>query len=123
MRIFLYNCQIEIPPTEFIPLVDKKAKEFLWNSKTPKIAHHSIIGEKEMGGLEYKDLQQFVTSMNIKFLNKLNFNKPQNWMALPVGWIHLLFKINNNPNPNNQMEVHEHKLFSDEHFNLCSYET
>jgi hypothetical protein len=34
---------------------------------TAKIAHHSIIGDYQDGGLKYKDLNSFVLSVNFKF--------------------------------------------------------
>ena len=41
--LFIFNAQIEIPPTEFIKIIDAKNKNFLWGG-TAKIAHHSLIG-------------------------------------------------------------------------------
>jgi hypothetical protein len=46
--LFTFNAQIEIPPVEFIQMVDTKNKNFLWGG-TPKIAHHSIIGDYHEG--------------------------------------------------------------------------
>ena len=65
--LFIYNCQIEMPPTNFLPLVDRKCKEFLCGSRTAKISHHSIIGDTARGGMRYKDLQNFILSINFKF--------------------------------------------------------
>ena len=78
--LIVFNCQIEYPPVDFMPLVDKKSKEFLWGVQghhcTLKIAHNSIIAKFEDGGFNYKDLQSFIGSINIKFLSMLNFEKP-----------------------------------------------
>ena len=68
--LFTFNSQIEIPPVDFLPLVDKKSKEFLWGSNNAKVAHHSIIGDVTTGGLGYKDLQSFIISVNFKTLSK-----------------------------------------------------
>ena len=65
--LFIYNCQIKMPPTNFLPLVDRKCKEFLWGSTTAKISHHSIIGDTARGRMRYKDLQNFILSINFKF--------------------------------------------------------
>ena len=62
-----------MPPTNFLPLVDRKCKEFLWGSTTAKISHHSIIGDTARGGMRYKDLQNFILSINLKFY--LNYGK------------------------------------------------
>ena len=47
--LFIFNSQIEFPPTDFLPLVDKKCKQFLWDSQTAKVAHHSIIADAAKG--------------------------------------------------------------------------
>ena len=61
---------------------------------TAKIAHNTIIGHFENGGFKYKDLQSFISSVNLKFLFKLNFIEPKSWMILPIFWIYNLFGIN-----------------------------
>jgi hypothetical protein len=63
--MFIFNAQIEIPPPDFIKLVDQKNKNFLWGGGTAKIAHHSIIAEYHNGGLKYKDLSCFISSVNL----------------------------------------------------------
>ena len=68
----------------------------------------------------YKDLQSFIMSVNIKFLTKLNFQEPKNWMALPILWISQLFNIKLNPNIANPLEVYESELFCGEQFNILS---
>ena len=67
--LFLFNAQIEIPPQDFIRLVDSKNKLFLWGGGTPKIAHHSIVGDIHEGGLKHKDLSTLSIAINFKFLN------------------------------------------------------
>ena len=52
-----------------LQIVEAKNKEFLWGGGTAKIAHHSIIGDYQEGGLKYKDLNSFVLSVNYKFLS------------------------------------------------------
>ena len=68
--LFIFNAQIEIPPKEFIKIIDAKNKNFLWRG-TPKIAYHSIIGDYHEGGIKYKDLYTFVMAVNFKFLLRL----------------------------------------------------
>ena len=92
--LFIYNAQIECPPKEFIKLVEKMHKEFLWNG-VPKIAHHSIIADYSNGGIRYKDLNDFIASLNFKFLQQLSLKTESN-SALPNYWIKNLFKIPTN---------------------------
>ena len=68
--LFLFNCQIETPPTDFIKLVEQLQKDFLW-SGTPKIAHNAIIADYKSGGINYKDLNSFIAAVNVKFIQKL----------------------------------------------------
>ena len=68
--LFLFNCQIETPPAEFIKLVEQIQKDFLW-SGTPKIAHNTIIADYKSGGINYKDLNSFIAAVNVKFIQKL----------------------------------------------------
>ena len=48
--LFIFNAQIEIPPPEFIKIIEEKNKNFLWGGGVAKIAHNSIIGDYQEGG-------------------------------------------------------------------------
>ena len=95
--LFIFNTQIESPPIDFIKLVEKVHKEFLWGG-TPKIAHKTIISEYEKGGIKYKDLNSFLASINVKFIQKLSLSSSSGNTFLPNLWIKNLFKIPTNPN-------------------------
>ena len=41
--LFIFNAQIDIPPVDFIKLVESLHNNFLWSGGMPKIAHHTII--------------------------------------------------------------------------------
>ena len=90
--LFIFNSQIEIPPPEFIKMVDTKNKSFLWGG-TAKIAHHSIIGDYDEGGIKYKDLKTFVMSINYKFLLRVNTSCNLNSTCLLRFWLLQLFNI------------------------------
>ena len=45
--LFIYNCQIKMPPINLLPLVNS--------------------GNTARGGMRYKDLQNFILSINFKF--------------------------------------------------------
>ena len=82
---FLFNAQIEIPPPDFIKLVDKQNKSFLWGG-TAKIAHNTIIADYNEGGIRYKDVECFVRSINLKFLLNLTMEIPNRCAVLPQLW-------------------------------------
>ena len=90
---FLFNAQIEIPPPDFIKLVDKQNKSFLWGGGTPKIAHNTIIADYNEGGIQYKDLDCFLSSINIKFLLNLTADTPNKCTILPQYWFNRLCKV------------------------------
>ena len=91
--LILFNAQIELPPKEFIKIIDDRNKKFLWGGGTPKIAHHSIVGDIHEGGLRYKDLNATTLAINYKFLSRLKDNRGVNGTSLPRSWLMQLFKI------------------------------
>ena len=90
--LFIYNAQIELPPADFVKLVEKLHKEFLWVG-VPKIAHNTIIANYENGGIRYRDLNCFIDAVNIKFLQNIVSSPVHNHFALPNLWVKTLFKI------------------------------
>lgn len=106
--LFIFNAQIEIPPPEFIKIIEEKNKNFLWGGGVAKIAHNSIIGDYREGGIKYKDLQAFILSVNYKFLIRLNNNLQSNSTCLPRLWLTQLFKI-----PTEYNEDDDQKYFHD----------
>ena len=91
--LFIFNAQIEHPPKDFIKQVEVIHKEFLW-SGAAKIAHHTLIADYSKGGIKYKDLNDFISALSIKFLQKLPLNESAfSHELLPIYWINDLFKI------------------------------
>ena len=90
---FLFNSQIEIPPKDFIKLVDMQNKDFLWGGGVAKIAHNTIIADYDEGGIRYKDLYCFILSINVKFLLNLSSAVPNRCAVLPQLWLNTMFKI------------------------------
>ena len=84
--LFLYNAQIELPPSDFVKLVEKLHKEFLW-AGVPKIAHNTIIASYEKAGIKYKDLNCLIDAINIKFIQNISSSPTQNHLALPNLWV------------------------------------
>ena len=85
---FLFNAQIENPPPDFIKLVDKQNKQFLWGGAA-KIAHNTLIADYNQGGIRY------IQSINMKFLIKLSSQLPNRFTSVynSVLIIYLKFQI------------------------------
>ena len=90
---FIFNAQIDSPPYEFLKIVEKLNKDFLWSGGTPKIAHHSVIAEYKCGGFKYKDLSSLINSINLKFVFNMSTTSTENYTALPKMWIKSTFNI------------------------------
>ena len=90
--LFIFNAQIEFPPEDFVKLVEKLHKQFLWDG-VPKIAHNTIIASYKNGGIQYKDLNCFIDAINVKFVQNIISSPVQNHQALPNYWLKILFKI------------------------------
>ena len=94
--IFTFNAQIDIPPVDFLIAVEKLHKNFLWQG-VPKISHKTLISDYKDGGLKYRDLQSFIDSINLKFVQNLVINDTSNHTVLPKFWVKRLFKIPTEP--------------------------
>ena len=92
LSLFIFNAQIDCPPTDFIRFAEKLHKDFLW-AGVPKIKHNTIIASYKMGGIQYRDLNCFIEAINVKFLQNLATSPAQNHHALPNLWLKTLFKI------------------------------
>ena len=90
--LFIFNAQIEFPPEDFVKLVEKLHKQFLWDG-VPKIAHNTIIANYKDGGIRYKDLNCFIDAINVKFVQNITSIPVQNHQALPNLWLKNMFKI------------------------------
>ena len=89
--LFIFNAQIETPPTDFIKSAEKIHKDFLWDG-TPKISHHSIISESSKGGIKYKDLNDFISAINLRKLLRMPLYSEGSHTVLPIFWIKSMFK-------------------------------
>ena len=91
--LFLYNAKIEYPPKEFISIIEKKNKNFLWEGGIAKIAHHSLIGDYQQGGIRYKDIDSLIQAQNLKSLLQIKSNCKLNNTCVPRFWILTFFGI------------------------------
>ena len=72
----IYTCNI---PEKFIKETRNLLCEFLWSGKTWRIAQNSLALRKEHGGLELKDLDNFIECKKIKWLIKIHFSEVSTW--------------------------------------------
>ena len=92
--LFMFNAQIEFPPKEFIKIIETKNKQFLWDGGIAKIAHHSLIGDFDQGGIRYKDVDSLIKAINFKFISRMKTNNNDfNSTSLPRFWIMNMFQI------------------------------
>ena len=101
---------MELPPVDFIKLAEKINKDFLWGG-TPKIAHHSLIANYERGVIKYKDLNDFIAAINVKFVQNLHSSSLTAHSVLPQYWIKNMFKIPTSENGDNHHDYF-HDFFS-----------
>ena len=116
--LFIFNAQIDIPPVNFLKMVEKLHKDFLWAGGVSKISHHTIIADYEKAGFKYKYLNDFLAATNIKSIQNLS---PQSTghSILPMFWIKRLFKIPTGEN--NYQQVYFEDFFTNTVKNLHQY--
>ena len=113
--LFSFNAQIEHPPVEFLKEMELKNKNFLWDGGVSKISHHSIIGDFPQGGIRYKDLDSYLTAINLKFIVRLSQNTVQNSICLPRYWLMSFFNI---PVQNTEGDKQYFQEFFDEQLSI-----
>ena len=106
-----------MPPYDFIKIIEARNKNFLWEGGVAKIAHHSIIGEYDQGGIRYKDITSLVKAMSLKFVLRLNNHDISNSMCIPKYWMKQLFNI---PTDGNNPESRYVAAFFDRQLNILN---
>ena len=94
--LVIFPAHVDHPPTAFIKELKNIIKQFLWSSNTPKIAHSATISDWKNGGFKFRDIENFLEGLKVKFLSKLDFYEPKSWMFLPIMWISQSFGCPNN---------------------------
>ena len=95
-----YLCQSIATPKNVIDKLNTMIFKFLWSNKHEKIKRNTLIGPKHSGGLDMPDVQTFVNTLQIKWINSLNDNSIANWKILPSLFLNqygsnlLIFKMN-----------------------------
>ena len=79
--LVIFPAHVDHPPEAFLRELKKLIKNFLWSSNNPKIAHSAAISDWKNGGFKFRDLDNFLEGLKIKFLTKLDFYEPKSWVA------------------------------------------
>lgn len=88
-----YNLSVTAMPMWVEQRVKGIVLDFLWNNKPPRIAHKTLIGSQEEGGLGLMDVEQRKKSMRVKTVKKyLNREKMEEWKVIMK---HFLNKCSN----------------------------
>ena len=79
----VYIATMKNIPSQFLDDLQALHKEFIWDSKRPKVKHSTLIGNYEEGGFKDVDLPSKFKSLKIiwirKFLDENNFHP---WIAV-----------------------------------------
>ena len=70
-------------PEGFIIVLQSMYKKFIWNNKTPKVKHSTLIGDYTHGGLKDIDIQSMLSSLKFSWFKRMmDENNPHLWKVL-----------------------------------------
>lgn len=99
---FTYLLQSLVAPKHIINKINSMLFDFLWNGKREKIKRTTLIGNREEGGLGMIDIETYMKSIKIKWIQHLLNNEIANWKCIPhffldqFGTNFLIFYMNYN---------------------------
>ena len=70
-------------PPHIVSNVDKMVTAFVWNNKPAKVKRESMIGPKEIGGLDLPDYESIKKSLLVAWVKRMIDGSDENWMAIP----------------------------------------
>ena len=83
----VYNTSVLTFPPKFITLVNQAITQFVWN-KTVKIKHKTMIGPKELGGLDLPDFDIINDSLKVTWVKRLNDSTETSiWSQIPLYYL------------------------------------
>jgi len=83
----VYNTSVLTFPPKFITLVNQAITQFVWN-KTVKIKHKTMIGPKELGGLDLPDFDIINDSLKVTWVKRLNDSTETSiWSHIPLYYL------------------------------------
>ena len=78
-------------PNSIINKIEALQKEFIWNGKTPKIKHSTLISDYEEGGLKDIDVKSKIKSLNLSWIKRLYGEGFHPWKNIPLKLIEQSF--------------------------------
>ena len=78
---YLADIYTENIPTNFIKDTKNLIRDFLWKGKSWRVSQKNLGLSKKHGGLELKDLDNFVKCKKLKWIVRIHFNEIGKWNA------------------------------------------
>ena len=75
----IYPCSVLFIPDWFVNHLHTLFVNFLWNHKTPKVKHTSMIADYEFGGLRYPDVKCKIAAIKLCWIQRLFDDSPHAW--------------------------------------------
>ena len=69
-------------PKNLVNELNKIQINFLWNSKTPKIKHSTLIADYSEGGLKSVDIESKLKAMKLTRVKRLSDNNDHPWKII-----------------------------------------
>ena len=79
----LYVSSMTQVPKNLVNELKKIQIDFLWNSKSPKIKHSTLIADYSEGGLKSVDKESKINAMKITWVKRLSDNNNHPWKIIP----------------------------------------
>ena len=76
-----------------IEKIEKIHKDFIWDSKKPKMKHSSMIGDYEEGGLKDIDIKAKFQSLHLSWIKRLFDKKNHPWKNIHSETMQQFYKI------------------------------
>ena len=80
-----------VPPA-IINKIEALQKEFIWNGKTPKVKHTTLISNYEDGGLKDIDIRAKLKSLHLSWIKRLYSQNFHPWKNIPLKLIENFIK-------------------------------
>ena len=94
---FLQNIFISylsyIPPA-IVNKLENLQKDFIWNGKTPKVKHTTLISNYEDGGLKDIDIMAKIKSLHLSWIKRLYSPNFHPWKNIPLKLIERYYQQN-----------------------------
>ena len=84
-----YLAQMAHVPRHIIEQLKALHKKFLWNNRSPKVKHSTLIGEYYDGGLKDVDIESKFKALKLTWIKKLYDDSDHPWKIIPINFLKL----------------------------------